>query len=434
MVGVLVDQIDGMEDTWDNIIKIVHQYSIDTHKNSLMMEWSRMVTSTRKIVDRVLEVSDQFHVALPDLGDPDLNKSELYFFAGEHEDIGALNDNLVAEIGKSNIDGACQGEGVAADDVTNDEFQVDSNEVCQEMREVVQPWTGLKPPEKPPEPVAVPEGSAKSQRLVLDMSRRSTYVEINPIVTFLDYHDRERGGYPRGAKGAYLYGTGLSQAMEVRGEDPNDLIGSNNHNLVSALGMVIGDTLRSSERFTREAIKGKQTPVVPQTEPANVTDKDAARLESAYVRAWILENTRELVKEVKRHPQGDGAVPKPVVHKEEVDIKTVTVASSKNKGNLQEAQYKVRQQAGPHLEVMNMEDTPPNNTPLARTTGKHDRLDNTLCPAERLSRTMSLKEATKWLKNFESYMNWNGLVIAKNTLTNFWLKCVIIITSKSEFL
>ena len=212
MVGVLVDQIDGMEDTWDNIIKIVHQYQIDTHKDSLVMEWSRMVTSTRKIVDRVSVVSDQFHVALLDLGDPDLNKSdELYFFAGEHEDIGALNDNLVAEIGKINIDGACQGEGVAADDVTNDEFQIDGNEVCQEMREVVQPWTGLnretlekalenrwncdpgtyfcKPLEKPPEPVAVPEGSAKSQWLVLDMSRRSTYVEINPIVTFLDYHE-----------------------------------------------------------------------------------------------------------------------------------------------------------------------------------------------------------------------------------------------------
>ena len=134
MVGVLVDQIDGMEDTWDNIIKIVHQYPIDTHKDSLVMEWSRMVTSTRKIVDRVLEVSDQFHVALPDLGDPDLNKSELYFFAGEHEDIGALDDNLVAENGKSNIYRACQEEGVATDDVTNDEFQVDGNEICQEMR------------------------------------------------------------------------------------------------------------------------------------------------------------------------------------------------------------------------------------------------------------------------------------------------------------
>ena len=38
-------------------------------------------------------------------------------------------------------------------------------------------------------PVAVPQGSAKSQRLVLDMSRRSTYVEINRIFTFLDYHE-----------------------------------------------------------------------------------------------------------------------------------------------------------------------------------------------------------------------------------------------------
>ena len=37
--------------------------------------------------------------------------------------------------------------------------------------------------------------------------------------------------------------------------------------------------------------------------------------------------------------------------------------------------------------------------PQQEATGKHDRLDNTLRPAECLSRTMSLKEATKWLTN-----------------------------------
>ena len=63
------------------------------------------------------------------------------------------------------------------------------------------------------------------------------------------------------------------------------------------------------------------------------------------------------------------------------------------------------------------EDIPPADAPLG-TTGKHDRLDNTLRPKERLSRTMSLEEATKWLKNFESYLNWNKLVIAKRSVSS----------------
>ena len=54
--------------------------------------------------------------------------------------------------------------------------------------------------------------------------------------------------------------------------------------------------------------------------------------------------------------------------------------------------------------------------PPMGTTGKHDRLDNT--PKERLSRTMSLEEATKWLKNFESYLDWNKQVIAKRSVSS----------------
>ena len=49
-------------------------------------------------------------------------------------------------------------------------------------------------------------------------------------------------------------------------------------------------------------------------------------------------------------------------------------------------------------------------------TGKHDRLDNTLRLAERLSRTMSLEEATKWLTQFESYLDWNKRIIDKRTV------------------
>ena len=73
MVGALVDQIDGMEDTWEAILEAVRQHSSDTHKDAPLTEWSRLVESTRRIVDRVLEVSDRFHVALPGGKEPDLD-------------------------------------------------------------------------------------------------------------------------------------------------------------------------------------------------------------------------------------------------------------------------------------------------------------------------------------------------------------------------
>ena len=83
MVGVLVDQVDGMEDTWEDILEAVRRHSIDTHKDALLGEWSRLVASTRKIVDRALEVSGRFHVALPGYGGPNLDESEdeMYFSA-----------------------------------------------------------------------------------------------------------------------------------------------------------------------------------------------------------------------------------------------------------------------------------------------------------------------------------------------------------------
>ena len=66
--------------------------------------------------------------------------------------------------------------------------------------------------------------------------------------------------------------------------------------------MAVGYTWRNTERFTREASKAKQTPVVSQTEPDDVIDenRDAARLELACVRTWVdKEDTRESMKEAK---------------------------------------------------------------------------------------------------------------------------------------
>jgi hypothetical protein len=35
MVGVLVDKIEDMEDTWEDVLEIVRQHSIDTRKDTL---------------------------------------------------------------------------------------------------------------------------------------------------------------------------------------------------------------------------------------------------------------------------------------------------------------------------------------------------------------------------------------------------------------
>ena len=141
MVGALVDQIDGMEDTWEAILEAVRQHSSDTHKDALLTEWSRLVESTRRIVDRVLKVSDRYHVASPDDEDPDLDESEdeLYFSTKEHEDLGVLDNNLGAENVKVDINGACRWVGAAEDDVTDDnaEFHDEGDEDLQVTTEVV---------------------------------------------------------------------------------------------------------------------------------------------------------------------------------------------------------------------------------------------------------------------------------------------------------
>jgi hypothetical protein len=130
MVGILVDKIDDMEDTWEDVLEIVRQHSIDTRKDTLLKEWAGLVESTRKIVDRVLRISDQFHVASPDGEDFEFNTSEedeLYFSAGEHGDLvdGTLGTGDVT----IDINRACQWTGAAEDDESDAEFHANGDEV-----------------------------------------------------------------------------------------------------------------------------------------------------------------------------------------------------------------------------------------------------------------------------------------------------------------
>ena len=103
MVDVLAEQMEGMEDTWDNILENVWACSINTSQDTLFGELSRLVVSTRRIVDVALKWSGQFYVESP----------------GQEEtmnevDSGTLDD-VVGEDSVNN-DGSRQGADTADND------------------------------------------------------------------------------------------------------------------------------------------------------------------------------------------------------------------------------------------------------------------------------------------------------------------------------
>ena len=61
MVGVLLDQIDGMDDAWDNILTLVGRHSMDTRETAFFKKWSRIIKSTKKTTDVALDISTRFH-------------------------------------------------------------------------------------------------------------------------------------------------------------------------------------------------------------------------------------------------------------------------------------------------------------------------------------------------------------------------------------
>jgi hypothetical protein len=201
MVGVLVDKIEDMEDTWEDVLEVVRQHSIDTRKDTLLKEWAGLVESTRKIVEKVLRISDRFHVASPDDEDHGFTTSEdeLYFIAGDHG--YNLSDTLGTGDVTIDINGACQWTGAAEEDISVAEVHANGDEVRRGTPEVVQSGTGLnrgilettsddrRNCDTRPEPAMVPDGTVKSRRLVLDVARRSSYLKMDRIKSFLDCHN-----------------------------------------------------------------------------------------------------------------------------------------------------------------------------------------------------------------------------------------------------
>ena len=64
MVNVLVEQMEGLVETWDSILENFWTCSINTNEDTLFGELSRLVISTRRIVDVALKWLGQFYVEL----------------------------------------------------------------------------------------------------------------------------------------------------------------------------------------------------------------------------------------------------------------------------------------------------------------------------------------------------------------------------------
>ena len=195
MRDTLTDQMEGMEETWYNVLRSVRQHSIDTNRDTVFGVLSRLA-STRRIVDVASKVSGQFWEAPPVYAEisedpgPDEAKDEV---------TGDILDDVAVDLR----------EGVDNDNEVdkNAEDNANSSKVCHKavqslthltregmeeaLRERWKRDPGVcfcKNPQKHTEPVIVPNGYVKCRRSVFDTSWRSCYLRIDRIRAFLGCH------------------------------------------------------------------------------------------------------------------------------------------------------------------------------------------------------------------------------------------------------
>ena len=70
MVDILAEEMEGMEDMWDDILENVRACSINTQQDTLFEELSRLVMSARRIMDVDLLWLGKFYVGSPSLEGP----------------------------------------------------------------------------------------------------------------------------------------------------------------------------------------------------------------------------------------------------------------------------------------------------------------------------------------------------------------------------
>ena len=56
MRDILTDQFACMEETWDNLLKSVNVYSIDTDRDAVFGEFAGIMKSTRRVMDMALKL------------------------------------------------------------------------------------------------------------------------------------------------------------------------------------------------------------------------------------------------------------------------------------------------------------------------------------------------------------------------------------------
>ena len=127
MRNILTDQMEGMEEKWDNLLGSVRLHSIDTNMDAVFGKLSGLVASTRRIVKMALKVSGQFGEAPP-----------VYAEIGE----GSGPDEAKDEITKDILDDVAVNleQGVVNNNTVDKSMDdnANGNEDCHAAKEVVQ--------------------------------------------------------------------------------------------------------------------------------------------------------------------------------------------------------------------------------------------------------------------------------------------------------
>jgi hypothetical protein len=290
MREALAGQFENMEETWDNLLQCVREYSIDTDSDVAFKELADVMRSTRRVLNAALDLSGHFTqmptVQVKVVGVPDTDEgvnvdgnTKAADDAGG-DDTGRKADNKSRQ---ENAGGTCTGGledvGVVAGGVEagpqnmNCGTDVKDVRVCQDT-DAVQQWTGLireklgkalkerwnkdpevcfcKDPGKHPGLISneLPEG----QRSVFDTSRRSCYIGVGKIeefmakiadVTLMVTTLEEL----KSLQAALRRQWGYMRTM-ISSEGTEVLKGSGN--LVSATGYAVCNALVSSSRFIQE--------------------------------------------------------------------------------------------------------------------------------------------------------------------------------------
>ena len=150
MVGVLMDQVDGMDNTWEDILVVVERHLIDKREDALFEKFSQIVRDTKKIVDEAVDKSMRFHILWDK--DPGLDETkEMFFSAGEHENEASLDDSSAAEEDNEDdeaeseatneSEASLDGSSTAEEDDEDDKAEIEAND--RHAIEVAQSWTGL---------------------------------------------------------------------------------------------------------------------------------------------------------------------------------------------------------------------------------------------------------------------------------------------------